>query len=35
MIGRTGGVSRFNIDKFAEVFGLRGMKKVVDKRDNL
>ena len=34
MIGRTSGASRFNIDKFSEVFGLRGKKKVVGKRDD-
>ena len=34
MIGRTSGASRFNIDKSFEVLRLRGMKKVVDKRDN-
>ena len=34
MIGRTSGVSRFNIDKFSEVLGWRGMEKVVDKRDD-
>ena len=33
MIGRTGRASRFNIDKFSDVFGLRGMEKVVGKRD--
>ena len=27
------GASRFNIDKFSEVLGLRGTKKVVGKRD--
>ena len=32
MIGRTSGASRFNIDKFSEVLGLRGMEKVVGKR---
>ena len=32
MIGRTCGASRFNIDKFSEVLGLRGMEKVVGKR---
>ena len=32
MIGRTSEASRFNIDKFSEVFGLRGMEKVVGKR---
>ena len=31
MIGRTSGASRFNIDKFSEVLGLRCMKKVVGK----
>ena len=34
MIGRTSVASRFNIDKFSEVLGLRGMEKVVGKRDN-
>ena len=34
MIGRTGGASRFNIDKFSEVLELRGMEKVVGKRDD-
>ena len=34
MIGRTSGASRFNIDKFSEVLGLRGMEKVVSKRDD-
>ena len=34
MIGRTSGDSRFNIDKFSEVLGLRCMKKVVGKRDD-
>ena len=34
MIGRASGASRFNIDKFSEVFGLRGMKKVVSKSDD-
>ena len=34
MIGRTSGAIRFNIDKFSEVLGLRGMKKVVGKRDD-
>ena len=34
MIERTSGASRFNIDKFSEVLGLRGMKKVVRKKDN-
>ena len=34
MIGRTNGASRFNIDKFSEVLGLRGMQKVVGKRDD-
>ena len=33
MIGRTSGASMFNIDKFSEVLGLRGMEKVVGKRD--
>ena len=33
MIGRTSGVIRFNIDKCSEVLGLRGMEKVVGKRD--
>ena len=34
MIGRTSGASRFNIDKFSEVLGLRCMEKVVGKRDD-
>ena len=35
MIGRTSGASKFNkIDKFSKVLGLRGMKKVVRKRDD-
>ena len=34
MIGRTSGASRFNIDKFSDVLGLRGMKKVEGKRDD-
>ena len=34
MIERMTGVSRFNIDKFSEVLGLRGMEKVVGKRDD-
>ena len=35
MSGRTSEASRFNIDKFSEVLGLRGMEKVVGKRDDL
>ena len=34
MIERNGGASRFNVDKFSEVLGLRGMEKVVSKRDD-
>ena len=34
MIERTSGASRFNIDKFSEVWGLRCMEKVVGKRDD-
>ena len=34
MIGRTSEASRFNIDKFSEVLGLRGIDKVVGKRDD-
>ena len=34
MIIRTSGASRFNINKFSEVFGLRGMEKVVSKIDD-
>ena len=34
MIGRTSEASRFNIDKFAEVLELRGMEKVVGKRED-
>ena len=35
MIGRTSGASRFNIEEFSEVLGLRGMENVVRKRDDL
>ena len=34
MIERMSGASRFNIDKFSEVLGLRGMERIVSKRDN-
>ena len=34
MILRTTGAIRFNTDKFSDVLGLRGMKKVVSKRDD-
>ena len=34
MIGSTSGASRFNIDRFSEVLELRGMRKVVGKRDD-
>ena len=34
MIGRTSGASRCNIDKFSEVLELRGMEKVIGKRDD-
>ena len=34
MIGGTSGASRFNIDKFTEVLGLRGMEKVVSKTND-
>ena len=34
MIGRTSGASRFYIDKFSEVLGLRCMEKVVGKIDD-
>ena len=34
MIGRTSGASRFNIGKFSEVLGLRGMERIVSKRDD-
>ena len=34
MIGRKSAASRFNTDKISEVLELRGMKKVVSKRDN-
>ena len=34
MIGRTSTASRFNIDKFSEILVLRGMEKVVGKRDD-
>ena len=34
MIGRTSGASRFNIDKFSEVLGLCGMKRIVSEGDD-
>ena len=34
MIERTNGASRFNIDTFCEVLGLRGIQKDVGKRDH-
>ena len=34
MIESTSGASRFNVDKFSQVLGLRGMEKVVGKRDD-
>ena len=34
MIGRTSGANRFNIDMFSDILDLRGMKKVVGKRDD-
>ena len=34
MIGRTSEASRFNIDKYSEVLRLRGMVKVIGKRDD-
>ena len=34
MIGRTSWAIRFNIDKFSEVLGLRGMEKILSKRDD-
>ena len=34
MIGRTSGATRFNVDKFSAVLELRGMEKVVSKRDD-
>ena len=34
MIGRTSSASRFNIDKFSEVLGLRGMERIVSNRDD-
>ena len=34
MILRTSEASRSNIDKFSEILGLRGMEKVVGKRDD-
>ena len=34
MIGRLSGASRFNINTFSEVLELRGMEKVVSKRDD-
>ena len=33
MIGRMSGASKFNIDKFSEVLGLRG-KEVISMRDD-
>ena len=33
-MGRTSEASRFNIEKFPEVLGLRGTEKVVGKRDD-
>ena len=32
MIERTSGASRFNIDKFSDIVGLRCMEKIVSKR---
>ena len=34
MIGRTSEACRFNIYKFSEVLRLRGMEKVISKRDD-
>ena len=34
MIGRTNRASKFNIDKFSEILGLRCIEKVVGKRDD-
>ena len=34
MIGSTNVASRFNIDKFSQILGLRGMKEVINKRDD-
>ena len=34
MIGRTSATSRFNIDTFSEVLGLRSVEKVISKRDD-
>ena len=34
MIGRTSGASRFDIDKFSEILGLKFTEKVVGKRDD-
>ena len=34
MIGRTNEASRFSIDKFSEILGLRGMEKGVGKRND-
>ena len=34
MIGRTSGASKFNIHKFSEELGLRGMEKVVSTMDD-
>ena len=31
MIGRTSGASRFNIEIFSEVLGLRNMEKVISR----
>ena len=34
MIGITSGTSRFSIDKYSEVLGLRSMEKVISNRDD-
>ena len=34
MIGKTSGANRFNMDKFSEIVGLQGIKKVLSKRDD-
>ena len=35
MIGRRSGAKTFNTDKFSEVLGLRGIEKIVSKRNDL
>ena len=34
MIERTSGASRFKVDKFSKVLGLRDMEKGISKRDD-